>query len=75
MADGLTEVRVAVPDRPGLPSGVTTVADELGITIYDLRITRKHGGEQQALVLVVDTHAAQRLSDALAGQGFDLNGS
>jgi prephenate dehydrogenase len=66
----LAEVRVPIPDRPGVLAEITTLAGDLGVNIADLEIAHSAEGDRGVLVLVVDGDAAQRLHDALAGRGY-----
>jgi prephenate dehydrogenase len=66
----LAEVRVPVPDRPGVLASVTTMAGELGINIHDLEIAHSVEGDYGVMVLVVDDADVSRFCVALAGLGF-----
>jgi prephenate dehydrogenase len=66
----LVEMRVPVPDRPGVLAEVTTLAGELNVNIADLEIAHSAEGERGVLVLVVDAAAAGVLRDGLAARGF-----
>ncbi|HSH62242.1 MAG TPA: prephenate dehydrogenase [Acidimicrobiales bacterium] len=66
----LVEVRVPVPDRPGVVAEVTTLAGELAVNIEDLEIVHSAEGDRGVLVLVVDAEVAIVLREALAGRGF-----
>ena len=63
--DLTAEVRVPVPDRPGVLAEVTTLLGEMGINIYDLEIAHSAEGERGVLVLVVDDAATPRVREAL----------
>ena len=69
-AERLAQVRIPVPDRPGVLAAITTLAGQLGVNIYDLEIAHSVEGDHGVLVLVVDDEAAARLREALAGEGF-----
>lgn len=69
-ADELAEVRVPVPDRPGVIAEVTTLAGELSVNIVDLEIAHSAEGERGVLVLVVASTEAGQLVDALAARGY-----
>lgn len=60
-----SEIRVPVPDRPGVLAEVTTLLGEMGVNIYDLEIAHSAEGERGVLVLVVDTAAGERVRAAL----------
>ena len=65
-----SEIRVPVPDRPGVLAEVTTLLGEMGVNIYDLEIAHSAEGDRGVLVLVVDTPAAERVRDALHHRDF-----
>jgi prephenate dehydrogenase len=66
----LAELRVPVPDRPGVLAEITTLAGSLGSNIYDLEIAHSAEGERGVVVLVVDDDSAQVLQEGLADRGY-----
>lgn len=66
----LAEIRVPVPDRPGVLAEITTLAGDLAVNISDLEIAHSAEGDRGVLVLVVDADAAERLAVALGERGF-----
>jgi prephenate dehydrogenase len=64
-SEATVEVRVPVPDRPGVLAEVTTLFGEMGINIYDLEIAHSAEGYKGVLVLVVDALATERVRLAL----------
>ncbi|MHB8680966.1 MAG: prephenate dehydrogenase/arogenate dehydrogenase family protein [Acidimicrobiales bacterium] len=66
----LAEVRVPIPDRPGVLAEITTTAGDLGVNIFDIEIAHSAEGPRGVLVLVVDADAATRLGESLAGRGY-----
>ena len=56
----LAELRVPVPDRPGVLAEITTLAGDLGVNIDDLEIAHSAEGDRGVLVLVVDADGAER---------------
>ncbi len=68
--DELAEVRVPVPDRPGVIAEITTMAGDMGVNIFDLEIAHSVEGDRGVMVLVVDSRDAESLHDALAARGF-----
>jgi prephenate dehydrogenase len=66
----LTEIRVPVPDRPGVLAEITTLAGDLGVNIADLEIAHSAEGERGVLVLVVDAGGSDRLQSALTGRAY-----
>lgn len=69
-ADDLCEVRVPVPDRPGVLAEVTTLAGQLDVNIVDLEIAHSAEGDRGVLILVVETQASGRLRAGLTDSGF-----
>ena len=66
----LVELRVPVPDRPGVLAEITTAATELGVNIVDLEIAHSAEGPSGVLVLVVPADGATSLEDALTERGY-----
>ncbi len=66
----LVEVRVPVPDRPGVLAEITTLLGELDVNIEDLEIVHSAEGERGLLVLVVEEEAAENTRSALLARGF-----
>ena len=50
----LAELRVPVPDRPGVLAEITTLAGDLGVNIHDIELAHSVEGDRGVLVLVVD---------------------
>jgi prephenate dehydrogenase len=69
-ADALVEVRIPVPDRPGVLAEVTTLAGELDVNIVDLEIAHSAEGDRGVLILTIDAQASDRVCDALAARGY-----
>ena len=61
----LVEMRVPVPDRPGVLAEITTLLGELDVNIEDLEIAHSVEGERGVLVLVVQETAADVTRTAL----------
>jgi prephenate dehydrogenase len=66
----LAEVRVPVPDRPGVIAEVSTLAAELDVNIFDLEIAHSAEGPQGVLILVVDGSRAERLRGGLIARSY-----
>ena len=64
-ADDAVELRVPVPDRPGVLAEVTTLLGEMGVNIYDLEIAHSAEGERGVLVMVIRESAAAAVREAL----------
>ena len=69
-AEELVELRVPVPDRPGVIAEVTTLAGELSVNIVDLEIAHSAEGERGVLVLVVDSRESEALVAALLARNY-----
>ena len=69
-AERLVEIRVPVPDRPGVLAEGTTLAGDLAVNIADLEIAHSAEGDRGVLVLVVDAGGSERLRLALHGRGY-----
>jgi prephenate dehydrogenase len=64
------EVRVPVPDRPGVLADITTLASELGVNIHDLEIAHSTEGDAGVVLLLVDAAAASRFTQGLGERGY-----
>ncbi|HSS10667.1 MAG TPA: ACT domain-containing protein, partial [Acidimicrobiales bacterium] len=69
-AEDLVEVRVPVPDRPGVLAEVTTLLGELNVNIYDLEIAHSAEGDRGVLVLAIDSGNADLARGALVARGY-----
>jgi prephenate dehydrogenase len=66
----LVELRVPVPDRPGVLAEVATVAFELGVNIVDFEVAHSAEGSSGVLVLVVPAAGADPFEAALTERGY-----
>jgi prephenate dehydrogenase len=66
----LVELRVPVPDRPGVLAEITTTAGDLGVNISDFEIAHSAEGQRGVAVIVVDADAAERFGEALSAKGY-----
>jgi len=80
MATKLIELRIPVPDRPGVLAEVTTLAGRLGVNVADMEIAHsKEGGG--VLVLIVAADDATAFEAGLhqlgyhTGRGADIDGA
>lgn len=71
----LVELRVPVPDRPGVLAEVTTLAGRLGVNISDLEIAHSMEGQAGVLVLVVAESGAGDLEHGLSELGYHVSRS
>jgi prephenate dehydrogenase len=65
-----TEVRVPVPDRPGVIAEVSTLLGGLGVNIFDVEIAHSSEGDRGVLVLIVDASAEEIVRTSLADRGY-----
>lgn len=70
VAGPLVELRVPVPDRPGVLAEVTTLATRLGVNIADLEIAHSMEGDAGVLVLVVAEAGSVAFEAALVDAGY-----
>ncbi|HYA44910.1 MAG TPA: ACT domain-containing protein, partial [Acidimicrobiales bacterium] len=68
-----TEVRIPVPDRPGVIAEVSTLLGGLGINIFDLEIAHSAEGERGVLVLVIDSRTEEPVRKVLAERGYRVS--
>ncbi len=64
------ELRVPVPDRPGVLAEVTTLAGQLDVNIADLEIAHSMEGPAGVLVVTVPEGRAADLEEGLARLGY-----
>lgn len=70
VATDLVELRVPVPDRPGVIAEVTTLAGRLGVNVYDFEIAHSLEGGAGVLVLVVSAAGADAYEAGLHELGY-----
>jgi prephenate dehydrogenase len=75
VAGPLVELRVPVPDRPGVLAEVTTLASRLGVNIYDLEIAHSMESEGGVLVMVVPETGAGSFEGELTAAGYHVSRS
>jgi prephenate dehydrogenase len=66
----LVEVRIPVPDRPGVLAEITTLASELQFNIFDIEIAHSVEGSPGVLLLSLERDQAQSLVETLSKRGF-----
>jgi prephenate dehydrogenase len=66
----LVEMRVPVPDRPGVLAEVTTLASEIDVNIFDLEIAHSSEGERGVLILLIDAALAGAFVRHLHERGY-----
>lgn len=71
--DELVELRVGVPDRPGVLAAVTALATQYDVNIYDIEIAHSAEGPRGVLILLVDSGAVDRFVEALVADGYAVS--
>lgn len=66
----LTELRVPVPDRPGVLAEVATLASEMDVNIFDLEIAHSSEGDRGVLILLIGADATVPFVHALQKRGY-----
>lgn len=70
LAGPLVELRIPVPDRPGVIAEVTTLAGRHGVNIADLEIAHSAEGGAGVMVMVVAEQGATAITSALIELGY-----
>jgi prephenate dehydrogenase len=65
-----SELRLPVPDRPGVIAEVSTLLGGLGVNIFDVEIAHSAEGDRGVMVLIVDSEAEGVARKALAERGY-----
>jgi prephenate dehydrogenase len=68
----LVELRVPVPDRPGVLAEVTMLASRLGVNIADLEIMHSMEGEAGVIVMVVTEAGVEAFEAELIAGGYHV---
>ena len=71
-AEELVELRIPVPDRPGVIAEVTTLAGRLDVNVFDLEIAHSGEGGAGVIVLVAAATGADELEAGLADLGYHV---
>jgi len=66
----LAEIRVPVPDRPGVLAEVTTLVGEIGVNMFDFETVHSSAGDRGVLVFLVEAGAADLVRGALLARGY-----
>src|SRR5437762_4890223 len=66
----LAEIRVPVPDRPGVLAEVTTLVSEIGVNVFDFETVHSSAGDRGVIVFLVDAGAADLVRGALLARGY-----
>jgi prephenate dehydrogenase len=68
--DQLAEIRVPVPDRPGVIAEVSTLVGELDVNMFDLETVHSSAGDRGVLVFLVEAGSADLVRGALLARGY-----
>lgn len=66
----LAEVRIPVPDRPGVLAEVTTLAAELGVNTADIEIAHSAEGNRGVVIMLVEAANADLFRGGLMARGY-----
>src|SRR4029453_15325527 len=66
----LAEVRIPVPDRPGVVADVAILAADLDVNIVDLEIAHSTEGPQGVLVMLIASASADVFREGLLARGY-----
>ena len=66
----VSEVRVPVPDRPGVLAEITTLASELGVNIHDVEMMHSSEGDAGVVLLLIDASLVDRFTGGLVARGY-----
>ena len=69
-AADLREVRIPVPDRPGVVADVAILAADLDVNIVDLEIAHSTEGPQGVLVMLIESVSIDVFRAGLVGRGY-----
>ena len=68
----LVELRVPVPDRPGVLAEITMLASRLAVNIADLEIAHSMEGETGVIVMVVPEAGVEQFESELIAAGYHV---
>ena len=66
----LAEVRIPIPDRPGMLAEVTTLASRLGVSIADIEIMHSAEGNKGVCMVLIDATAVDLYRGGLIALGY-----
>lgn len=66
----LVEVRIPVPDRPGVLAEITTLAAELGVNTADIEIAHSAEGDRGVVIMLVEARKGELFRGGLMARGF-----
>jgi prephenate dehydrogenase len=66
----MAEVRVPVPDRPGVIAEITTLATDLDVNIADFEIAHSSEGQGGVVIMLIDDDMVERFRGGLLARGY-----
>ncbi len=66
----LAEVRIPIPDRPGMLAEITTLASRLGVSIADIEIMHSAEGNKGVCMVLIDATAVELYRGGLIALGY-----
>jgi prephenate dehydrogenase len=66
----MSEVRIPVPDRPGVIAEVATLAAELDVNLFDVEVAHSAEGDRGVLIVLVATALVERFQGGLVARGY-----
>jgi len=69
----LVELRVGVPDRPGVLAAVTAMATQHEVNIYDIEIAHSAEGPRGVLILLVESGKIDTFVESLVADGYAVS--
>lgn len=73
LAGPLSELRIPIPDRPGVLAEITAAASALGVNISDIETTHSPEGDRGVVVLLVRSDDAPTLEARLQESGYRVS--
>ena len=68
--DQLAQVRIPVPDQPGVLAEVAAAASDLGVSVVDMEIAHSVEGGRGVLIVIVATEDASRYAESIRALGY-----
>jgi prephenate dehydrogenase len=68
--EDLIEVRIPVPDRPGVIADVATLAAELDVNLFDVEIAHSAEGVAGVLIVVIAAERGEHFQSGLVARRY-----
>ncbi|MEO7557091.1 MAG: prephenate dehydrogenase/arogenate dehydrogenase family protein [Acidimicrobiales bacterium] len=69
-SEEMSEVRIPVPDRPGVIAEVATLAAELDVNLFDVEVAHSTEGDRGVLIVVIAGADVARMHAGLVARGY-----